>query len=248
MLLAGLLLVIVTDNLGRFLPPSLSHHVGNDSEGYLLALLLPAWIAWVRPRLARTRAEWPVTLAVAGLFFVLFLALYLDAGFYGKIRTLNETLFALAFLVPYVQLGRRPSTRVALLISGAVLGLALLAEATPLGTMVTVLAEGVVMLVIAPLLFDVTDRGILSPDRPSPMTWRVLGWVLLVAVPIGYIGLRHLHSSVAAIRLGADYGVRAQESFVGMFLIAMLYAVHQVAAARQRVTDRPTDGGGGQYR
>src|SRR5437660_12488048 len=36
-------------------------HIADDSEGYVLALLLPLWIEFVRPRLAGRGIAWPVT-------------------------------------------------------------------------------------------------------------------------------------------------------------------------------------------
>lgn len=104
--LLALLALIIPRLLGDFLPRSVAHHVGADSEGYLLALLLGGWIQAARPRLQRSRAQWPVTLAVAALSAVLGVYLY-NADVLGTVKTLNEPLLALAVLVPYVQL-RRP--------------------------------------------------------------------------------------------------------------------------------------------
>ena len=74
-LLLGLLLVlVVTRALPHLLPAGVARHVGSDSEGYLLALLLPAWLQLVRPRLSGRTAARATTAAAAallGVFLVL---------------------------------------------------------------------------------------------------------------------------------------------------------------------------------
>ncbi len=234
--LVALLAVIITNNLGRLLPHRLAAHVAGDSEGYLLAVLLPIWIDVVRPRLARRRSQWTVTALAAAAMLVIFLVLYLGTDIYGKIRTLNETFFALIFLIPFIQFVRRPSVRTGLATGVAALVVAAVLEATPIGGFLTALAEGIVMLVIAPFLFDATDRGILTADRQSPWGRRIIGLVLLIVLPVAFILGRDLHSSFAPVRLISGYGVRAQEAFVGMLLIALLHAVRSAVSARSHDT------------
>jgi hypothetical protein len=198
--------------------------VANDSEGYLLALALPAWIELVRPRLAGRRSQWPVTALAAVAAFLAFALLYDTTSVAGTIKTLNETLFALALLVPYVQPWGRPSPGAAAGLAAAVVAATVAFDHSTLVWLPTQLAEGVVMLVLAPIAFDVTDRGILRPDRPSPLRLRVSWWALLVAIPLGVIALDHL-SLHGVVGDAAHYVARAQEAFVGMLLIELYFAV-----------------------
>lgn len=46
------LVLIVAKALPHLLPHTIAIHVVHDSEGYVLKLLLPAWIDYARPRLA----------------------------------------------------------------------------------------------------------------------------------------------------------------------------------------------------
>lgn len=59
-----LLVLAVAGVTGHVFPHLLARHVSEDSEGWVLALLLPAWLQYVRPRLRGTAAEAPVAIAV----------------------------------------------------------------------------------------------------------------------------------------------------------------------------------------
>src|SRR5690349_1588876 len=72
--LSVLMILIITKVLKEdILPGTVGRHISNDSEGYVLALVLAAWIEFVRPRLAVRRAEWAVTAAAAVVMFLIFL-------------------------------------------------------------------------------------------------------------------------------------------------------------------------------
>jgi hypothetical protein len=219
-----LLGLIISKSLTTVIPGTVGRHIGFDSEGYVLALFLPLWIEYARPRLAGRRDEWVITAIAALVMFGVFLWLYNSTSIIGTVKTLNETFFALAFLIPYVQLMRRPSRSVAWGCSIAVLVLLLIFDHTSLVRFPTNLAEGLVMMILAPIAFDITDRGILQPDRPSPLRLRQAWWALLVVLPVLFIGLHHAHlggTAGAAVR----YAIRPQEAFVGMFGLEIYFAV-----------------------
>lgn len=222
--LCVLMALILTKTLPHLLPATVSRHVADDSEGYVLALLLPLWIDYARPRLAGRRMAWAATAAAAVASFAVFVLLYRSHSIVGSVKTLNETFFAVAVLILYVQPARRPSRLGAAGCTVGVLGVVILTEHTPLATVTTHLAEGAVMLMLAPLAFDLMDRGILAPDRPSLLRLRQIWWVLLVVLPLAFIGLRHAHLG-APLAAADQYATRAQEAFIGMLLIALYFAV-----------------------
>ncbi len=231
-----LLALIVTKSLPHLLPATVARHIGYDSEGYVLALLLPPWIEYVRPRLTGKPFGWAVTPAAAAASLSVGLLLYNSHSIIGGVKTLNETFFALALLIPYVQLTRRLSGFAAVACAVGVLAGIVAAEYTPLATITTNLAEGTVMLLLAPLAFDLADRVILQPDRPGPQRLRRAWWVLLAVAPLAFIVLVHVHLGVplhAAVR----YATRAQEAFVGMLLLELYFA-----ARGPRRTAAPTAG------
>lgn len=225
--LCVLLVLIITKVLKEdILPGTVGRHISNDSEGYVLALLLAAWIEYVRPRLAGRRAEWAVTAVAAVVMFLIFLFLYNTHSVIGTVKTLNETFFALAFLIPYVQLARRPPVAAAWGCALALLVATIVLDHTSLMGIVTALAEGVVMLILAPVAFDVADRGILTPERPSPLRVRQAWWAILVVLPLAFIVAQHAGLG-GPLGGAAHYAARAQEAFVGMFLLEIYFAIRQ---------------------
>jgi hypothetical protein len=225
--LCVLMVLIITKVLKEdLLPGPVGRHISNDSEGYVLALLLGAWIEFARPRLTGRRTEWLVTVLAAVVMFLIFIFLYNTHAVIGTVKTLNETFFALAILIPYIQLARRPSVTVAW---GCALGLlvaTIVLDHTSVIGVVTALAEGVVMLILAPVAFDVADRGILTPDRPSPLRVRQAWWTVLVVLPLLFIVTRHAGLG-GPLGAANDYATRAQEAFVGMFLLEIYFAIRQ---------------------
>ncbi|HEY7143092.1 MAG TPA: hypothetical protein VH637_02525 [Streptosporangiaceae bacterium] len=222
--LVVLLALIITKVVANQNP--LTRHISQDSEGWVLALLLPLWIEYARPRLTGRRVEWVVTAAAGLVMFAVLLILYNSHTITGKVRTLNETFFALTFLILYVQAARRPSRQVAWGCALAVLILTVAVDHTSLMRFPTNLAEGVVMLILAPVAFDVTDRGILRPGEPSPLLLRQAWWVLLLVLPALFILVHHAHLGGPAG--AADfYATRAQEAFVGMLLLELYFGLRR---------------------
>ena len=235
----GVLLVLqvlaITGRLDEVLPDALALKIGKDSEALLLALGLPAWVQFVRPRLAGRRQEWPVTAAVVALLLGLAGWLYVTPPVAGNVETLNEPLFALAALVPYVQL-RRPLPRPFVLgLSGGVLLLVLTASGT---TLVTDLAELLAMLVLVPLGLDLVDRAVLDPAAPRTPTAVRWGWyVALLAVPLT-ISLLLAGQFTGTAGDAVRYAVRVQEAWVGLLLLQLYFAVGH------RRLGTPRSGGG----
>lgn len=235
-----LLGLIISKTLTDIIPGTVGKHIGFDSEGYVLALILPLWIEYARPRLAGRQIEWPVTAAAAIVMFAVLLLLYNSQSILGTVKTLNETFLALAFLIPYVQLIRRPSRSVAWACALVVLVLLVVFDHSSLVRFPTNLAEGLVMLILAPIAFDVTDRGILRPGRPSPLRVRQAWWALLVVLPLLFIAIHHAHLG-GTLGAADRYATRPQEAFVGMFILEIYFAIRlsrrlNPAAPNQRST------------
>lgn len=221
-----LLVVIITKTMAHVIPGPVGRHISQDSEGWTLALLLSLWIEFARPRLAGRRIEWVGTAAAALVMFAVLLILYNGHSIRGTVRTLNETFFALTFLIFYVQSARRPSRYVAWGCSLAVLIATLVVDHTSLMRFPTNLAEGVVMLILAPVAFDVTDRGILRPGEPSPLRLRLGWWVLLLVLPVLFILVHHAHVG-GPIGAADYYATRAQEAFMGLLLLELYFGVRR---------------------
>ena len=90
---------------GDVLPNALSVRIGHNTEGYILAIVVAAWIQFVRPRIAGSRVEWIVTTIVALAFVGLTIYLLVGHGVASRFKTLNEGTLAAALLVPYEQRG-----------------------------------------------------------------------------------------------------------------------------------------------
>lgn len=215
-------LLAVTGRLPDVLPAWFATHIGKDSEAILLALVLPAWIQFARPRLAGTRREWPLTGLAVAVLVALGLWMYVTGPLPGNVETLNEPLFALAALVPYVQL-RRPVTRALAVGMPAVLLLLIL---TASGTaLVTNLAELLAMLVLVPLGLDVVDRAILDPQARTSSGVRWSWYALLLAAPM-FISV--VLADAFAPGTTADavrYAIRVQEAWIGLLLVQLYFAV-----------------------
>jgi hypothetical protein len=203
------------------LPDGIAGQVGHNSEAYLAVLVLGVWIQYVRPRIYDTPREWVVVGAFAA--FALAVGLILIASDWpSRFRTLNETCFALAVLVPYVQMHRRPSRVVAVGMALAILVLVLVSQPTQLGTD---LAETFGLLILAPIGFDAVDRSILQPaEYTSPaIRW---GWYgAMVALPIVLTVLEYQVEVGGLLGQITRYGVRIHEAFIAMFLLEIYFVV-----------------------
>ena len=233
-LLVVVLLLDVTGTVHSVLPHLLSKHLAEDSEGLLLALVLPAWIQYARPRLLHRREQWPATGAAAAVCLAVGLWLYGGgSGVSGKVVTLNESFLALAVLLPYVQLRRPRSPALALGLSGGVLLVVLVASRAAL---VTDLAECLAMLVLVPIGLDVVDRGILDPSARTAEASRWCWYAFLLLAPACI--------SVLTQAVGGEvlrYAVRVQEAFVGLLLLELYLAVGLHRTGRRATTGPRAD-------
>ena len=219
----GLLLVMAAvflQLLGDLLPGDLGRSVGFNSEGYTLALLMAAWIQFVRPRLAGSRREWWLTGGAALLCAAVGLAL-LASDLPSRFRTLNEAFLAAGLAILYLQ-PRRPLPRwLPVLLSGTVLAVILLFGQTEL---LTGIAESLGVILLLPVAVDVFDRRVLEPHARTSPALAYGFYVALAALIAALTLLERLH-------LGGDLGAtihyvhRMQESFVCVLLVLGYFAV-----------------------
>lgn len=225
--LVTLLALIITGTLSWFLSGVVAQKVAENSEGFLLALLLAAWVQFARPRLSGAGAWWAAGAGAAALGLGAWL--YGTTAVPGSVKTLNETFLALGLLVPYVQL-RRPLPRGARLgLPGAALLLMLFAGQL---TLVTRLAETLGMLLLVPLVLDVVDRGVLDPDAVTSARLRHACYATLLLAPLAVSVLNGLDLAGVA-GAAAGYVARLQEAWVGVLVLVL-----HLAVGRQR-TGRP---------
>jgi hypothetical protein len=216
-LLAGILLEIFP----LFLPDGVADRIAHNSEGLLLALILALWIEHARPKLSGSTLELRLTLAVAiACAAAAVLLLWTDLP--SRFRTLNEPLLAAAVLVPYVQIRRPLRSNLAKLASLAVLAVIVFGRRTQV---VTDLAETLGALVLAPIGFDVVDRGILDPQAPTSARLRFGWYALLVVTPIAFSVLEFAVGVSGVAGEVTRYGVRITESFLCMLLVELYFAV-----------------------
>lgn len=210
------LLGLLDDLFGR----SLGQQLAENSEGLLLALGLPAWVQLVRPRLAGTAREWPVTLAVSAACVLIGVGLISADSWPSRVFTLNEAFLGLAVLVPYVQLHRPVPRALSVGLPAAVVLLVLVASRTAL---VTDLAEMLAMVVLVPLGLDLVDRGVLEPGARTAPAVRWAWYAFLVVAPAAIALLNGVFSGV--LQEAVRYLVRVQEAWVGLLLLEVHLAV-----------------------
>ncbi|MGY1825721.1 MULTISPECIES: hypothetical protein [unclassified Blastococcus] len=219
-LLGVLLLGVLLELLPAVLPDVVASRVARNSEGVLLALLLLLWVQYARPRLARHRQQWPLTALAAVVGVAIGLAL-LAGDLPSRVRTLNETFLAAALLVPYLQLRRPLPARLAGWLSAGVLVLVVAFNRTGV---VTDLAEALGVLVLAPVAFDVVDRGILDPAGRTSAVRRAAWYGALVVTPVLLTVLQQVGLPGVAGE-AVRYGVRITEAFVCLLLVQLWFAV-----------------------
>ena len=219
--LALVLALILLQLLDEVLGKRLATHIGHNSEAYLAALVLSAWIQYVRPRLAGKRAEWPTALLVGVIMLVIGIAL-VQTHLPSRFRTLNEAFIALGILIPYVQ-ARRPLSRVISYgLPGVVLLLVLVIGDRGL---VRDQAESAVMLILIPIGLDLIDRGILQSDAVTSVRARWSWYAALVLIPVVFVALRkgaHVDGLAGNRML---YSQRGLEGYIAAFFIEVYFAV-----------------------
>jgi Flp pilus assembly pilin Flp len=231
------LALILLERLDDVLGKSLATHIGHNSEAYLAALVLTAWIQFVRPRLAGTRAEWPVAIAVGAVLVVIGIAL-VQTHLPSRFRTLNEAFIGMGLLIPYVQ-ARRPLNRIVSLgVPGVMLLLVLVAGNTGV---IKDQAESVMMIILLPIGLDLVDRGILQSDAVTSVRRRFAWYAALILVPVLFVALRqgaHVDGWAGNRML---YSQRGLEGYILAFFLQVYLAVflglvgRRVTPAHRRV-------------
>ena len=90
---------------------------------------------------------------------------------------------------------------------------------------ITDLAETLGMLMLAPIGFDVVDRGILDPKARTSTALRYGWYAFLVVAPIAFSVLEHGIGFEGAIGEATRYAVRIHEAFLFMLLVELYFAV-----------------------
>jgi drug/metabolite transporter (DMT)-like permease len=221
----------------EILPGGISAQIGHNSEAYLAVLVLAAWTQYARPRLFGTSREWVVVGAFAAVAIAVGLIL-LASDWPSRFRTLNETCFALAVLVPYIQMHRRPSRMVAVGMALGVLIIVLVSQPTQVGTD---LAETFGMLMLAPIAFDAIDRSILQPSEYTDPPVRFGWYAAMIILPVTMTVLEYEVGVGGLLGQITRYDVRIHEAFIAMFLIEIYFVVVLGrAGTRPRTADTPT--------
>ena len=215
--------MIMTDLLADVAPGRWARRLSYNSEGYLFALGLAAWIQAVRPRAAVERVLRWALIASVSCFALGAVLIVADPP--SRIRTLNESMFALALALPYVSLAR-PLARwvpwIPVGLAAAVVG----AIALDVDSWAATQVETIGFVVLIPIALDVIDRGILDPlGSTSPRvrwTWYSLLVAEMVVVSALGSGARSGDDTVAGI---LDYLGRMHESVIGVLLVQFYFAV-----------------------
>lgn len=209
--LAVLLALILTGTVSTVLPGGLAGQVSRNSEGLLVVLAVSLWIQFVRVRpMTRPQVLAVALLAAAAWGIVGLVLLFGPAP--AQLVTLNESAFALALLLPYLQLRRPLPLWGWLLLPVLAVAIPLIGGANPV---TTDLAEAFGALFLIPLSVDAVDRGIL--DRSPVSLFRVLAWM---AVLVGVVVA--LHAFVDFTPVGLFEEVTRYLSRVTEMIIASL--------------------------
>lgn len=217
-----LLCLILTNTLRDVLPDKPARRIGANSEAYLFAVVVSAWLQLAHARLYGAR-RWQAAFAVSAACVATALAL-LSSDLPSRITTLNEGLFALAVVIPYLAL-RRPLSRLVLLVPLLVLGgIVLSLHLDPDGFWID-LAETFGYWMLVPLAFDAVDRGILDETATTSRPLRYAFYAFCVAVPVVVSALGTGERVGGGVHALLSYLGRIHESFIGVLLVVLLFAV-----------------------
>jgi len=204
------------------LPGPLASRIGNNTEAFSFALVLAAWIQFVRPRLTGSSREVLGTVCAAVLFLAAGLGL-LVSGWDSRFVTLNEPLVALSVLIPFVQLRRPWARRLAVPLAGTAL-LVMVVGGERI-SLVTDQAESLGFLLLVPVALDVVDRGVLDPSSTTSVLRRRLWYAALVVAPVLLSVVQYRLGVDGLVGTGTRFGVRIAESFIGALLLSLYFAV-----------------------
>ncbi len=242
----GLVLVLVGTWAGlasALLPHAIATRIAFNTEGWLLALLLAAWIQFARPALRRRARAMVWGLSVGALSFAIGVAL-LQLDDQPQFRTLNESFLGFAIVAPYL-LATRPLARwLVFLIAGLALVITGFANASPF---VTDYAEALAVVMLVPIGFDLVDRSILEPGRHTALALR-LGWYLfLLLFPLLATVLTFDLQVGGLIGDYSRYQTRTHETFIAVLLVELFFTVALSQRTGQtRASTPPGDRNAGQ--
>lgn len=232
-----LLLLIATALLSQILPQNLASRVAYNSEGYLFAVVLAAWLQFGMTRLpGHVRMRWALVL---GVFCALVGVGLILSDLPSRIRTLNESALALAFLIPYVTLPRPLPRWVLLSVPMMIAMVAWGVTQDPEGWIVDQ-AETFGFLILAVLTFDVIDRSLLERGHTArPWTlWAWYGFMVLEPVVVSALGTE-MRGDSGAVPLTLQWLGRIHESFIGILLVVLVLRLAPVRREAPRRADRP---------
>lgn len=216
--IALLLTLILTATLARVLPGGLAGQVSRNSEGLLVLLAVSVWIQFVRVRLVTPARVWSTALLAAAVCVVVGLVLR-----YGPVPpqlvTLNEPAFALALLLPYLQL-RRPLPPWGWLLPAAAVAIPLVGGNN---SATTDLAEAFGALFLIPISVDAIDRGIL--DRSPVPLLRVLAWMTVLVVAVVALHAVVDRTPVGVVEEVTRYISRVTEMFIASLLFHTYFSL-----------------------
>lgn len=207
------LLIIVLDRTSQLLPGALATQVAHNSEAFTLAILLSLALWLVQT------GRLPLGRALLGGAALLVLGIWVQSlDDLPRVKTLNEPILAAAVLLPYLALRRRPAGM--WLVSVLVAAVIIVFHGTDL---VRLQAETLVALMLAPIGFDLVDKGILRARYPLRTA---VGLVWLAVLALGPFALMFLRSHDLGAFGDATvlYLARGNEAFWGLLFVHLLVA------------------------
>lgn len=222
------------------LSPGLGGALANNSEGLSMTLVTIAWLEFVRPRLPRTSG--PAIALGVGLLFLgagLWLVLGpLEHPADSRFITLNETAFAIAVLLPYLQVRRPLPPAVAVALPVLCLVVPAIGGSNEL---TTDLAETFFAVFLVGLAVDFVDGGILTGAR-APVV-RCVVWLGVMALAVAsFHTLVDWRSSSGIVENVWLYAARGNEMFVASALVVLYFSVLRPSLReRQRVAPVQAD-------
>jgi hypothetical protein len=189
-------------------------------------LVMSAWIEFVvRP--VRGFAVFPFSLAAAGVCLVLGLVcLNVEMG--SSLKTLNEALFALAFLIPYASL-KRP-------LGAWWWAVPVLAIVIPVlgadSDDAVALAETFAFLLVVPIALDFADRAILDSSRRRNYAL-ILGWLLLLVLVPVFMHVVRPANPQNVVEEVERYLSRTTEAYVAVIVMHLYFSFLQPALSRR---------------
>lgn len=225
---AGLVAVMLTIWAGlpeQVLPAQLADLVSNNSEAYVLAVVLLAWIQTMGRRLPIAGA-WAAGAVCALIGFAL---LPVETS---SVRTLNESFFALALLIPYVS-ARRPLARWMLWLPAALVVVVVIGVAWDRQQVIVDQAETVGFLVLLPIALDLVDHQLLDTQAtPRAVAVRALFYSLMVVIPVAISAMgMDVRDAVTLTGQTLDYLGRIIEAFMGVLLVGLALNVRHWSVA-----------------